>query len=68
MAGGHIHVGSLVTTEQGRAATEVTLNALIDYVNSVVPEPSSGLLLVASAICLACRRIKPVLRPAPPRG
>jgi hypothetical protein len=49
VAGGHIHVGFRNDLETARAATEISLRILIDYVNSVVPEPSSGLGLLALA-------------------
>jgi hypothetical protein len=53
-AGGHIHVGTEVTAEQGYEATEITLRTLTTYLDSVIPEPSSGLLalvlLTAAAV------------------
>lgn len=49
VAAGHIHVGSQVTIAQGRIATEISLRELIRYVDTIVPEPSSGLLLLAMA-------------------
>jgi hypothetical protein len=49
IAAGHIHVGIQVTVEQGRSATEISLRQLIDYVNTIVPEPTSALLLLAVA-------------------
>ncbi|MEW6251704.1 MAG: hypothetical protein AB1716_13750, partial [Planctomycetota bacterium] len=50
VASGFIHVGGLVTVEDGRIATEATLRALIRYVDGVVPEPASlAVLLVAAA-------------------
>jgi hypothetical protein len=51
VAAGHIHVGQNVTIAEGFAATEVTLRTLIDYVDTIVPEPASlGLLLVVAAL------------------
>ncbi|HUU95599.1 MAG TPA: PEP-CTERM sorting domain-containing protein [Phycisphaerae bacterium] len=47
IAGGHIHVGGRVTLEQGIPATEITLRELTDYLDEVVPEPSTGVLLLA---------------------
>lgn len=46
VAAGHIHVGAAVTTAEGFAATQITLRTLIKYVNTIVPEPSSVLLLL----------------------
>ena len=45
-AAGHIHVGTNVTTEQGFDATEVTLRTLTTYLDSLIPEPLSGLLVL----------------------
>lgn len=44
VAAGHIHVAPEVTIEQGIAATEVTLQTLIEYVDTVVPEPGTMML------------------------
>lgn len=41
VAAGHIHVGQNVTTQEGFAGTAVTLRALMDYLDTVVPEPTS---------------------------
>lgn len=50
VAAGHIHVGNSVTTAQGFAATQVTLRSLINYVNTIVPEPSSVMLLIPAVL------------------
>jgi hypothetical protein len=55
-AAGHIHVGSNVTIADGALATEVTLRVLTDYLNGIIPEPSSGLLLLAGAWLAGRRR------------
>ena len=54
-AAGHIHVGPRVGQTNGRLATEASLREVISYVNSLVPEPSSMILLVAGTL-LALRR------------
>lgn len=56
VAGGHIHVGSFTTVEQDRLATEITLREVITYVDSVVPEPSSVILLAGGALVFLRRR------------
>lgn len=53
---GHIHVGSKVTVEQGRAATEITLNELMNYLDTVVPAPSVGTVAAGAALVLIRRR------------
>lgn len=59
VAAGHIHVGIGVSTEQGRAATELSLRELIAYVDSQVPEPSTASLLLAGvAFVLRSRRAR----------
>ena len=54
-AAGHIHVGTNVTTNQGRLATETTLRELTGYLDTLIPEPAVGLLLLA-ALPLCSRR------------
>jgi hypothetical protein len=56
VAAGHIHVGQNVTIQEGFAATEVTLRALLSYVDTIVPEPTSLLLLAALTPLLRRRR------------
>ncbi len=46
VAAGHIHVGQDVTPEEGFAATEVTLETLINFVDETVPEPSTAALFL----------------------
>ncbi|MCA9243017.1 MAG: hypothetical protein KDA32_03610 [Phycisphaerales bacterium] len=55
VAAGHIHVGINVTTQQGIRATEITLRTLLDYVDTIVPEPTSFMLMAPLAL-LALRR------------
>lgn len=43
-AAGHIHVGAAVTVEEGRLATELTLDELMNYLDTVIPAPSTGVL------------------------
>lgn len=45
-AAGHIHVGQYVGSRTGEALTEVTLRVLTDYLDTVIPEPTTLLLLV----------------------
>lgn len=45
---GFIHVGSDMTLDEAMAATDVTLRSVIDYVESIVPEPAAGVLLLAA--------------------
>ncbi|MBU0637926.1 MAG: hypothetical protein KKB50_03610 [Planctomycetes bacterium] len=56
VAAGHIHVSERLTLDQATAATEITLRALIDYVDQQVPEPSSALLLVFGVLAVTPRR------------
>lgn len=52
---GHVHVGSKVTIEQGRAGTEITLTELMNYLDTVIPEPGTS-MLVGPALLTATRR------------
>lgn len=57
VAAGHIHVGSQVSTAEGREATRITLRTLTDYLDTQVPEPGTlGLMAVAAAIAMGLRR------------
>jgi len=58
VAAGHIHVGVGVTIDQGRRATEASLRALIDHVNTIVPAPG-GLSLLALAMATVGARRRP---------
>jgi hypothetical protein len=53
---GHIHVGTSVTTEVGKLASEVTLRTVISSLNGVVPEPGSFAALSIGALWLIARR------------
>lgn len=56
VAAGHIHVGSEVTIELGRLATEESLRVLLDYVDSIlVPEPATMWLLLIGLSALRRR-------------
>lgn len=55
-AAGHIHVGSNVTIADGTLAAEVTLRVLTEYLDGIIPEPSSGLLVLVAAAGIAARR------------
>jgi hypothetical protein len=54
IAGGHIHVGTDVTVAQATLATEVTLRALTDYLNTFIPEPATAAIL--ALLVIGCRR------------
>lgn len=58
VAAGHIHVGSQVSIAQGRLATEISLRELIKYVDTIVPEPSSGLMILSLLMAGAIRRLR----------
>lgn len=55
-AAGHIHVGAKVTTAEGRLATEITLDQLMDYLDTVIPAPSTGALAAAACVLAGRRR------------
>lgn len=55
-AAGHIHVGTGVSVENGRAAAEVTLRELIRYLDTVVPAPSTAPVLLAGLAFAGRRR------------
>ena len=70
-AAGHIHVGRRVGQVNGRIATEASLREVIDYVDSLVPEPTSIALLagglipgVSSALNQSPERDRPASRAA----
>ncbi len=54
-ASGHIHVGTNVNLGQAVEATAVTLRTLTGYLDSVIPEPATGLLLVVGVLALSRR-------------
>ncbi len=58
VAAGHIHVGQGMSESVGTMATEVTLRALIDHVNSIVPAPSGAAVLLAGGLAFS-RRTRP---------
>jgi pyrrolidone-carboxylate peptidase len=55
-AAGHIHVGPSVSVDQAIAATQVTLRTLTDYLDTVIPEPASGLLVLTILVAAMARR------------
>lgn len=55
-AAGHIHVGTGVSVENGRAAADVTLRELIRYLDTVVPAPSTAPVLLAGLAFTGRRR------------
>ncbi len=55
IASGFIHVGGLVTVNDGRIATEATLRALTTYLDTIIPEPAAGVTVLLLA-ALAVRR------------
>jgi len=46
IAGGHIHVGGNTPVAAARTATQITLRTLITHVDSIVPSPGTGMLLL----------------------
>ena len=56
VAAGHIHVGINTPTASAITATEISLRALIDHVNTIVPAPSAGGPIAAGVLFVACRR------------
>ncbi len=56
VAAGHIHVGQLVTVEDGIEATEITLRTLTSYVDSVIPAPSSAMTIGLLGLAASRRR------------
>jgi len=57
-AAGHIHVGINTPDSVANAATDATLLALTDYLNTVIPAPPTATLLAAAAIAANRRRRK----------
>lgn len=55
-AGGHIHVGISTPTATAVTATEITLRTLTDYLDQVIPAPSTAALLGAGLLGLGRRR------------
>jgi pyrrolidone-carboxylate peptidase len=55
VAAGHIHVGIGVPAATGRLLTELSLLELIEHVNTIVPGPGSGSVLMLTGL-LATRR------------
>ncbi|MGI8923910.1 MAG: PEP-CTERM sorting domain-containing protein [Fimbriimonadales bacterium] len=55
-AAGHIHVGTNVSVPQAIAASEVSLRVLTDYLDTMVPEPSTLLAALGGLTFLALRR------------
>jgi len=56
MAAGHIHVAPNLSINTAQAATEVTLRALTNYLDTVVPEPATALLVLGALWALPRRR------------
>jgi hypothetical protein len=57
VAAGHVHVGGSLSVHAAREAAEVTLRTTLDYVDTIVPEPSTSIsLLLGSSAWLFCRR------------
>lgn len=54
-AAGHIHVGLNMTVANGEMATRITLETLIEHLNTVVPAPSTGLMALSAGV-VGCRR------------
>ncbi len=50
VSSGFIHVGGAMSLADATTATEVTLRTVIDYVDTIVPEPSAAMLLWAAVL------------------
>ncbi len=55
-AAGHIHVGIATPTDLATQAAEISIETLIDYLDTVVPAPSSAVVLGLGVLRLARRR------------
>ncbi|MFZ2873736.1 MAG: hypothetical protein WAZ94_04565 [Phycisphaerales bacterium] len=55
-AGGHIHVGISTPTATAVTATEITLRTLTDYLDQVIPAPSSVAVMAAGLLGPGRRR------------
>lgn len=55
-AAGHIHVGQFTDLDDAVLATEVTLRTLTDYLDTVIPAPSSVAVLGFSGVLASRRR------------
>jgi hypothetical protein len=55
-AAGHIHVGQFTDLDDAILATEVTLRTLTDYLDTVIPAPSSVAIIGVSGLLIARRR------------
>jgi hypothetical protein len=58
IAAGHIHVGSGLSAADAQRLSEVTLTQVINHINAVeAPEPGT-LLLLATGVAMAGRRLR----------
>ena len=55
-AAGHIHVGIGTSVDFATQAAEISIETLIDYLDTVVPAPSAVLVFGMGAACLVRRR------------
>lgn len=55
-AAGHIHVGTQVSIDVGRAATEVTLRELTRFLDTVIPAPGTAPVMLAGCALITRRR------------
>lgn len=55
-AAGHIHVGIDTTLEAAEAATEISLNQLTGYLDTVIPSPPGGAVFIALSATAIVRR------------
>ncbi|MDX9912575.1 MAG: hypothetical protein RBS39_12160 [Phycisphaerales bacterium] len=56
VAAGHIHVGVNTSLSAAMTATDATLRALTDYLDTVIPAPGTGGVMLAGVGVLARRR------------
>ncbi|MEO1585313.1 MAG: hypothetical protein AAFR96_12185 [Planctomycetota bacterium] len=55
-AAGHIHVGIATSDEVATQAAEISIETLIDYLDTVVPSPSSAAVFAAAGVFASRRR------------
>jgi hypothetical protein len=53
---GHVHVGTNVTVNAGRLASEVTLRTVMDELDTLIPEPSTWLAIGSFGLLALLRR------------
>jgi len=52
IAAGHIHVGSGLSVTDAHALSEATLTETLSYINRIVPEPGSAILVAMACVVM----------------